>query len=56
VQSAAFRAIEEHRNFREVVESDDEVKLSDDALVKAFDIDRMLAHRGRFLDELVWRS
>jgi adenylosuccinate lyase len=56
VQSAAFRAIEERRNFREVVESDDEVKLSDDALAKAFDLDRLLAHRGRFLDGLVWRS
>src|ERR1700691_2139655 len=56
VQSASFRAIEERRNFRDVVESDDEVKLSDDALAKAFDLDRLLAHRGRFLDELVWRS
>ncbi len=56
VQSAAFRAIEERRNFREIVESDDEVKLSNDALAKAFDIDRLLAHRSRFLDALVWRS
>ena len=56
VQSAARRAIEERRNFREVVESDDEVTLSADALARAFDTDRLLAHRGRFLDALVWRS
>ena len=56
VQSAARRAIEERRNFREVVESDEEVMLSADALARAFDTDRLLAHRGRFLDALVWRS
>ena len=56
VQSAARRAIEERRNFREVAESDDEVTLSSDALARAFDTDRLLAHRGRFLDVLVWRS
>jgi adenylosuccinate lyase len=55
VQAAARRAIEERRNFREIVESDDEVTLSNDALAKAFDTDRMLAHRGRFLDALEWR-
>ncbi len=56
VQSAARRAIEERRNFREVVESDDEVTLSHEALARAFDTDRLLALRGRFLDALVWRS
>src|ERR1039458_5886883 len=56
VQSAARRAIDERRNFREVVEDDDEVTLSNDALANAFDTDRLLAHRGRFLDALVWRS
>jgi adenylosuccinate lyase len=56
VQSAAFRALEERRNFRDVVESDDQVTLSNDALAKAFDTDRLLAHRGRFLDALTWRS
>ena len=56
VQSAARRAIEERRNFREVVENDDEVKLSNEALANAFDTDRLLAHRGRFLDALEWRS
>jgi adenylosuccinate lyase len=55
VQAAARRAIEERRNFREIVENDDEVTLSNDALAKAFDTDRMLAHRGRFLDALEWR-
>jgi adenylosuccinate lyase len=56
VQAAAFRALEERRNFREIVESDDEVALSNDALARAFDTDRLLAHQGRFLDALVWRS
>jgi adenylosuccinate lyase len=56
VQSAAFRALEERRNFRDVIESDDEVTLSEEALAKAFDTDRLLAHRGRFLDALWWRT
>jgi adenylosuccinate lyase len=56
VQSAARRAIDERRNFRDVVEADDEVTLSNDVLAKAFDTDRLLAHRGRFLDALEWRS
>jgi len=56
VQAAARRAIEERRNFRDVVENDDDVTLSNDALAKAFDTDRLLAHRGRFLDALEWRS
>lgn len=56
VQAAARRAIDERRNFREVVESDDQVTLDSDALANAFDTDRLLAHRGRFLDALAWRS
>ncbi|HXC18703.1 MAG TPA: adenylosuccinate lyase [Acidimicrobiales bacterium] len=56
VQSAAFRALEERRNFRDVIESDAEVTLSDEALAKAFDTDRLLEHRGRFLDALWWRT
>jgi len=56
VQAAARRALEERRNLRDVVESDDEVTLSNDALAKAFDTDRLLAHRGRFLDALEWRT
>jgi adenylosuccinate lyase len=55
VQAAARRAIDERRNFRDIVENDDEVTLSNDALAKAFDTDRLLAHRGRFLDALEWR-
>ena len=55
VQSAARRAIEERRGFRDVVEADDAVTLSPEALDRAFDTDRMLAHRGRFLDALTWR-
>ena len=56
VQSAARRALEQRRNFREVVESDDEVTLGPDALAQAFDVERLLAHRGRFLDALTWRA
>ena len=56
VQAASRRAIDEGRNFREVVESDDDVKLGDDELATAFDVDRLLTHRERFLDALVWRS
>ncbi len=56
VQSAARRASDERRNFREVIEEDDAVTLSNDALAKAFDSERLLTHRGRFLDALVWRS
>ena len=56
VQAAARRAVEERRNFREIVENDDEVILSNDTLTRAFDTDRLLVHRGRFLDALVWRT
>ena len=55
VQRASRRAIDEHRNFRDVVEGDDEVTLSADALARAFDIDRLLVHRRRVLDALTWR-
>ncbi len=55
VQAAAGRAIEEGRNFRDVVASDDDMKLSDDALERAFDVERLLTHRGRFLEALDWR-
>jgi adenylosuccinate lyase len=56
VQSASRRAVEERRNFREVIENDDAVTLSNEALATAFDTDRLLAHRGRFLDALTWRT
>jgi adenylosuccinate lyase len=55
VQSAARRAVEERRNFREIIESDGEVTLGNEALAKAFDTDRLLAHRGRFINALTWR-
>jgi adenylosuccinate lyase len=56
VQAAARTAIEERRNFREVIEGDDDVKLSNEVLSRAFDLDRLLVHRGRFLDALTWRA
>jgi adenylosuccinate lyase len=56
VQRASRRAIDERRNFRDVVESDDEVTLSNEAIAYAFDIDRLLMHRRRVLDALTWRA
>jgi adenylosuccinate lyase len=56
VQRVSRRAIEEGRNFRDVVEGDDEVTLSTEALARAFDLDRLLAHRRRVLDALTWRA
>jgi adenylosuccinate lyase len=56
VQRCARQAVEERRNFREIVESDDEVSLGNEVLARAFDAQRLLAHRGRFLDALMWRS
>jgi adenylosuccinate lyase len=56
VQAAASVAVEERRNFREVIESDDAVTLSNDALSRAFDAQRLLTHRGRFLEALTWRT
>ena len=56
VQCAARRAVEERRNFRDVIDEDDEVPLGREALARAFDTDRLLAHRGRFLDAMTWRA
>jgi adenylosuccinate lyase len=56
VQRASRRAIDERRNFRDVVESDDEVTLSEDAIARAFDLDRLLAHRRRVLEALTWQK
>lgn len=56
VQSASRRAIEERRNFRDVVQADDAVTLDEAALTRAFDIERMVAHRYRFIDALTWVS
>jgi hypothetical protein len=39
-----------------VIEGDDEVPLSEDVLARAFDLDRLLAHRRRVLDALTWRA
>jgi adenylosuccinate lyase len=55
VQRASRTAVEERRNFRDVVENDDEVTLSEDAIAKAFDLDRLLAHRRRVLEALTWQ-
>jgi adenylosuccinate lyase len=54
VQTASQRAIDERRNFRDVIESDDEVTLSEDAIARAFDLDRLLVHRRRVVDALTW--
>jgi adenylosuccinate lyase len=56
VQSCARRALEEQRNFREVVESDESVTLDHEALDTAFDAQRLLRHRGRFLEALTWST
>jgi adenylosuccinate lyase len=56
VQAAALQASEQRRNFRDVIKDDAAVSLSDDALARAFDAQRLLAHRGRFLDALTWRA
>ncbi|MCU1362349.1 MAG: Adenylosuccinate lyase [Acidimicrobiaceae bacterium] len=56
VQRASRRAIDERRNFRDVIEADDEVTLSAEAIATAFDLDRLLAHRRRVLDALTWRA
>ena len=56
VQAAAREAVEQRRNFREVIEKDRAVTLSGEALDRAFDAQRLLAHRGKFLDALTWRS
>ena len=56
VQAAARRAGEERRNFRDVVREDPAVTLDEAALARAFDVERMVAHRYRFLDALTWYS
>jgi adenylosuccinate lyase len=56
VQAAARTSIENKRNFRDVIENNDEVTLNDDALARAFDLDRLLAHRRRIMSALTWTS
>ena len=56
VQKASRAAIEQRRNFREVIESDEEVALSDAAIARAFDLVRLLTYRRRILESLSWRT
>jgi adenylosuccinate lyase len=56
VQAAASRAASQQRPFRDILREDDAVTLDEAALDRAFDTERMLAHRYRFLDALTWRS
>src|SRR3984957_601673 len=56
VQKASRAAIEQRRNVRDVIESDDEVPLTDAAIARAFDLDRLLTHRRRILESLTWRT
>ena len=52
VQRDARRAWEEGRALRAVLEEDAEVQLDAVALDAAFDLERVLRHRRRFLDAL----
>jgi adenylosuccinate lyase len=56
VQAAALEAVEQRRNFRDIIEGDDAVTLGNEVLDRAFDVQRLLTHRGRFLDALTWRT
>jgi adenylosuccinate lyase len=56
VQAAALISIEQKRNFRDVVEADEAVQLDETTFTRAFDIERMVTHRRRFLDALTWQS
>jgi adenylosuccinate lyase len=52
VQRAARQAVESSQPFREILEADAEITLSPSELDLAFDLDRMLVHRSRYLDAL----
>jgi adenylosuccinate lyase len=54
VQTAARQASETRTNFRDVIEADAAVKLSKEVIANAFDAQRLLAHRARFVDALTW--
>ena len=56
VQRDSRSAIDQRRNFREVIEGDDEVELTDAQIARAFDLDRLLTHRRRILSSLTWIS
>ena len=55
VQAAARRSIDDRRNFRDVIEADESVPLDADQFATAFDTDRLLAHRNRFVAAMTWR-
>ena len=52
VQRDAAAAVGAVRPFREVLEADPDVALDRAALDEAFDLDRLLRHRTRFIDAL----
>ena len=52
VQRDARTAWEQRRQFRDVLESDNEVGLDADAMDAAFDLKHSLRHTSRFLDAL----
>jgi adenylosuccinate lyase len=52
VQAAARTAIDTRTNFRAVIEADPAVTLSVTRMAEAFDPQRLLVHRGRFLTAL----
>jgi len=54
VQTAASKAGETRTNFRDIIEADPAVKLSKEVIANAFDAQRLLAHRARFVDALTW--
>ena len=56
VQAAAHTALETQRNFRDIVIEDPALDLDAAALERVFDVERMVAHRYRFLDALTWQS
>ena len=54
VQAAASKAGETRTNFRDIIEADPAVKLSKEVIANAFDAQRLLAHRARFVNALRW--
>jgi adenylosuccinate lyase len=55
VQGAAMTSMEQRRNFRDVIQADEAVALDEATLARAFDVERMVAHRQRFIEALTWR-
>jgi adenylosuccinate lyase len=52
VQRVSTAALEQRRGFREILEADPDVPLDGAALDAAFDLDRVLRHRQRYLDAI----